>query len=155
MRFRNKTSSLRGTESGQAMVEFLLVILFVFLVFVSILQFILLMYGYTTLANSAKEGIRYAVVHGTGAGSASCSGPGSPGITCNDSAGDQVRIRVSQFASLSLQNVGISDVSVTYPGGCSAPGCEVKVTVSHGYNPLFLSWPNVTLNAAADGQIMN
>ena len=57
------------------MVEFALVIVFVFIVFISMLQMILLMYAYNTLADAAKEGIRYAIVHGTG--NTNCSGPGT------------------------------------------------------------------------------
>ena len=66
----NRMYKSRGTtgecQSGQAMVEFALVIVFVFLVFLSILQMILLMYAYNTFADAAKEGVRYAIVHGTG-----------------------------------------------------------------------------------------
>ncbi|HZP16903.1 MAG TPA: TadE family protein, partial [Terriglobales bacterium] len=74
-------------EEGQAMVEFALVITFVFLLFVSILQMILYMYAYNTLADAAKEGVRYAIVHGTGSGAGSCSGPGTatgvtPAVSC-------------------------------------------------------------------------
>ena len=60
-------------EGGQAMVEFALVAVFLFLLIVSIIQMILLMYAHTTLANAAKEGVRYAIVHGTG--NTVCSGP--------------------------------------------------------------------------------
>src|ERR1051326_8262423 len=90
-----RTSQCKG-ESGQAMVEFALVITFIFFVFVGILQMILLMYTYNTLADAAKEGIRYAVVHGTGFGAAGCSGPGTvasvtPAVTCtNDPNGTNV-----------------------------------------------------------------
>ena len=63
------------------MVEFVLVITVVFIVFVSMVQMILLMHAYNTLADAAKEGVRYAIVHGTGfcgtAASCGCSGPGS------------------------------------------------------------------------------
>ena len=63
-----KSKSPRGCDrqSGQAMVEFMLTIVIVFIVFVSMLQMIMLMYAYNTLADAAKEGVRYAVVHGTG-----------------------------------------------------------------------------------------
>ena len=69
---------------------------------------------------------------------------------------------VTNFAGVSLQNVTTSEVTVSYnPNGangsaCNVPGCLVRVTVQHTYTPLFgLSWPRVTLNAAADGRIMN
>ena len=146
------------------MVEFVLVAVFLFVLFVSILQMILFMYAYTTLADSAKEGVRYAIVHGTG--NTNCSGPGTtgpPAVTCpGKSPYPNVQAAVTNFAALSFQNVSASEVTVDYnPNGangspCNVPGCLVRVTVSHVYTPLFvLSWPNFTLYAAADGRIMN
>ena len=169
----------RSRQSGQAMVEFALVIVFLFILFVSVIQTILMMYAYTTLANAAKEGVRYAVVHGTGKTAATCSGPGnpsvSPALTCTDATGNNVKTAVTNFAGLSFQNVTSSEVTVCYdpdnstpPGcsnganknssfgaACSAPGCLVRVSISHTYRPFFGSrWPAITLNAAADGRIM-
>jgi Flp pilus assembly protein TadG len=162
------------------MVEYALVMLFLFVLFVSILQVILLMYAYSTLANAAKEGIRYAIVHGTGFGSTGCSGPGNPSVTptvscTSDSTGAQVQTAVTKFAGLSFQNVTSSDVTVCYDpkndgtcatdksgangtssfgAACSAPGCLVRVTVSHTYSPLFgLNWASFKMNAAAEGRI--
>src|SRR5579864_1540756 len=159
---QNRQSRLRKRESGQAMVEFMLVIVFIFVLFVSLLQMILLMYAYNTLADAAKEGVRYAIVHGTG--NTNCSGPGITGqVTCPDASPyNTLRQVVVNFASVSFQNVTLNDVNVSYnPGGanggaCNKPGCLVQVTVSHTYNPLFgFSWARITLNAAAEGTIMN
>lgn len=152
----------RDTE-GQSLVEFMLVITFLFVVFLGIIQTVLLMYAYTTLGNSAKEGVRYAIVHGTG--NTNCSGPGTTGpppVTCSDTTGANVQAAVVNFAGLSFQNVQTSDVTVDYnPNGangaaCNVPGCLVRVTVHYTYQPLFaFSWPSFTLYAAADGRIMN
>jgi Flp pilus assembly protein TadG len=172
-------ASRGGRELGQAMVEFMLVTIFLFLLFVCILQMILLMHAYNTLADAAKEGVRYAIVHGTQ--NSICSGPGdntvSPAITCTDASGQNVVDTVTNFASVSFQSISNTpnvEVSVSWnppdangtcanglngscaTTGCSAPGCMVKVTVSHVYTPLFgLSWPSFALNAAANGRIMN
>jgi len=167
-------------QGGQAIVEFSLVIFFIFILFVSVLQMILMMYAYNTVADAAKEGVRYAIVHGTG--NSTCSGPGDPTqnpvLTCTDSNAANVQAAVVDFAAVSFQSVITSDVTVSYNPqdsngtcangpcttgtpptanlGCSAPGCVVKVTVNHTYLPFFgLSWPNITLNAAAEGRIMN
>jgi len=173
----------REPESGQAMVEFMLVISVIFILFVSMLQTILLLYAYNTLADAAKEGVRYAVVHGTGIGTGLCSGPGTiasvtPAVTCTDSAGSNVVTTVTNFAGVSFQSISSTNnqcstptansVNVCYDPSsantnnsilgraCSQPGCLVRVTVSHTYNPLFgLGWPSVTLNAAAGGIIAN
>lgn len=154
----------RRDEAGQAMVEFALVSVFLFVLFVTILQTILLMHAYNTLADAAKEGVRYAIVHGTG--NSACSGPGlplaTPAVVCGDTSGTNVKTAVTNFAAVSFQNVPTSEVNVEYnPNGangalCNVPGCLVRVTVAHTYNPLFgLNWPSLTLNAAADGRIMN
>jgi hypothetical protein len=155
------------------MVEFALVTTFIFLLFVSVLQMILLMHAYNTLADAAKEGVRYAVVHGTQ--NSICSGPGNPNsspvITCTDSSGANVTSTAANFAGLSFQNILTTEVQVSYnpqdqngtcanaacsKPGCSAPGCMVRVTINHAYTPLFgLGWPSFTLNAAAQGRIIN
>ena len=150
-------------ESGQAMVEFMLVIFFVFILMVSILQMILLMHAYNTLADAAKEGMRYQIVHGTG--NSNCSGPGTtgpPAVICSDTTGANVKTVVTNFAAVSFQNISSSNVNVSYNpnnangANCNTPGCLVRVTVSYTYSPFFgLGWPKVTLNAAADGRIMN
>jgi Flp pilus assembly protein TadG len=143
------------------MVEFMLAISFVFILFVSILQMILLMHAYNTLADAAKEGVRYAIVHGTQ--NSNCSGPLSSTIcTSPDTSNANVKTAVTNFAGLSFQNITPGNVNVAYGpsivGGanCNNPGCSVRVTVFHLYNPFFgLGWPSITLNAAAEGRIMN
>jgi len=165
------------------MVEFILVVVFIFVLFVSILQMILLMHAYNTLADAAKEGVRYAIVHGTGLGAAGCSGPGTvasvtPAVSCTDSPGANVVTAAANFAGLGFQNISTSNFQCSTPTGnsinvcydpngantantafgsrCSQPGCVVRVTVSHTYTPLFgLNWPSFTLNAAATGTIAN
>ena len=150
-------------ERGQTMVEFALVITFILVVFVSMVQVILLMYAYTTLADAAKEGVRYAIVHGNG--NTVCQGPGTGpgGVTC-DHNNTNVVAAVTNFAGLSFQNINATnDVTVDYnpnnangTNPCNAPGCIVRVTVQHTYTPLFhLPWPTISLSAAASGRIMN
>jgi hypothetical protein len=165
MNFRRKfgQTNCGRHEVGQAMVEFILVVVFLFILFISILQMIMFMYAYTTLADAAKEGIRYAIVHGTG--NSNCSGPGTsgpPAVTCPDTPGTNVVTAVTNFAGMSFQNISSASVTVDYnPNGangsrCNVPGCLVKVTVAHTYQPLFgLGWPSFTLYAAADGRIVN
>lgn len=124
------------------------------------LQMIFLMHSYTTIADAAKEGIRYAIVHGTG--NSTCSGPGTSAVTCTDTTGANVKTAVVNFAVTSFQNVTAADVTVSYnpnnangTNPCNVAGCMVQVQVSHTYRPFFFNWPNITLNAAAGGRIMN
>ena len=54
-RLTSEMSGSKHSQAGQAMVEFALVIFFVFIVFVSAVQMILLMHAYNTLADAAKD----------------------------------------------------------------------------------------------------
>lgn len=138
---------------GQAQVEFILSVLFLMLLVFGVLELMLLVYTYNVLADSAKEGVRYAIVHGTS--SASCSGPGGGGVTCPDSAGANVKTAVKAYARYSFHDTSAMTVTVTYPESSSdAPGL-VLVGISYPYQPFFgLGWPTVTVRAAAAGRIM-
>lgn len=149
----------KGSE-GQAAVEFAFVIILVFFTFVSLLELIFLMHTYSSLADAAKEGMRYAIVHGTQ--NSICSGPNITGGPCPDNPANNVKTAVTTYATASLHNVTASNVTVTYfpltTGGvaCNDPGCMVRVTVNYQYAPLFgMGWPTVTIYAAANGVIMN
>jgi hypothetical protein len=155
VRLRN----FRRDSSGQAQVEFVLSILFVLLLIFGIIELILLIHTYNVLADAAKEGVRYAIVHGCDFNSANCSGtctlasPSPP--TCSDAAGDNVKNWALNFAKASLHNVPASAVTVNYPDGSSDAPNRVQVTVSYPYQPLFgLGWPTVTVKAAAEGRIV-
>src|ERR1700740_304628 len=52
------------SDRGQAQVEFALVVIFLFILVLSILETLFFMHTYNVLADSAKEGVRYAIVHG-------------------------------------------------------------------------------------------
>jgi TadE-like protein len=175
---RQKRRTIRHqAQAGQAMVEFMLVVVVLVILFASFLQMIMLMYAYTTIADAAKEGMRYAVVHGTG--NTNCSGPGTTGpppVTCSDTTGNNVVHAVigdnagtipctptCGAAALSFQPITTAEVTVDYnPNGangasaCNVAGCMVRVTVNHTYKPLFgFGWPKFNLRAAADGRIIN
>jgi len=138
---------------GQAQMEFVLSILFVMLFTFGMLELVLLVYTYNVLADSAKEGVRYAIVHGTD--SAACSGPGGGGVSCTDSSGANVQGAVQQYAQYSFHSTSSMTIAVSYPDSSSAPPSRVQVQISYPYQPFFgLGWPTVTVNAAAAGRIV-
>ena len=147
----------RKDSAGQAQVEFALSILFVVLLIFGIIELILLIYTYNTLADAAKEGVRYAIVHGCDFDSTTCSGTCS--TACTDTTGSNVVARAKNFASASLHDTSKMTFNVDYnPGGangssaCSKAGCAGRVTVAYPYQPFFgFSWPTVTVRAAAVG----
>jgi Flp pilus assembly protein TadG len=134
---------------GQAAVEFILSLVFVFIVIVGALEMIMLVYTYTVLADAAKEGVRYAIVHGFNNGSA--SGPTCPCAAIDGAAGTGV---VKTYAQLSLHDTSAMTVTVSYPDGTNTPPSRVRVQVVYPYQAFFgLGWPTVTVNAMAEGRI--
>ena len=147
------SGKLRSREKGQATVEFALTIVFVVLFLAGFLELVAMIYTYNVLADAAKEGVRYAIVHGTG--NSNCSGPATP--ACADATGANVQNAVLSYAQFSLHGTASMSVPApTYPDGtCAAPN-RVRVVVSYPYQPFFgLGWPTVTVYAAAEGRIVN
>ena len=152
---RSKTS--RNSQLGQATVEFAFMVIFLMILVVIFLEMVMLGYTYVVLADSAKEGVRYAIVHGTGM--STCSGPGTaatvPPITCPDAAGNNVKNAVKGKARYSLHSTATMTVTANYVDGSSAPPNRIRVTVSYPYQWFFgLGWSSVTVRAAAEGRIM-
>ena len=52
-------------QNGQSAVEFAFTIVFVMLLILAAIELTVMIYTYTVLADAAKEGVRYAIVHGT------------------------------------------------------------------------------------------
>jgi Flp pilus assembly protein TadG len=113
---------------------------------------------YTSVANAAKAGARYAIVNGV---DIHAGGP-----TTDDS---NVVTQVKNFASAGGLNTANLTVHVNYytytnAGGlsaacttaaCNAPGSWVRVTASYPYDPFvgYFSLPSITLASATEGVI--
>jgi len=158
------------SDRGQALVEFALVIIFLFLLVLGILEMLFFMNTYNVLADSAKEGVRYAIVHGVN--NKYAVGPTCPCAKIDGAAGPSLAAAedptntygiVKTFAQYSLRDTTGMTVTVTY-GPADSPAVSplnktpnrVQVVVTYPYHPFFgLGWPTVTVNAAAEGRIMN
>ena len=64
-RFGRKVMGLGGLrgERGQSMVEYALVLPILLLLLLGIMEFGILVFNYNTIANAAREGARYGIVH--------------------------------------------------------------------------------------------
>jgi Flp pilus assembly protein TadG len=146
-------------ERGQAVVEFMLTVVFLMLLIVGFIELVMMLYTYNTLADAAKEGVRYAIVHGST--SALPTGPSkdtasAPPYSCTSSSTnvDAVVNWVKSFAGLSLHDTSTMTVNVCYFDGDNVSPHQVQVVVSYPYTPFFgLGWPSVNVNAAAGGRI--
>jgi Flp pilus assembly protein TadG len=147
-------------ERGQSAIEFALTIVMLVVLLVGMLELTMFVYTYSALADAAKEGVRYAIVHG--ASGTSPSGPSGVAQTsawgaCNssDSGTDSVVNAVQRYAALSLHSTTAIHVFVCYPDKSNSPGSSVEVSVNYLYQPLFgLGWPKVNVAANSAGRIM-
>ena len=159
------TPSWRGAR-GQAQVEFALVIVLLVVLILSMLELMSLLHIYNVLADAAKEGLRYAVVHGTG--NATPAGPSCPCTDIDGPAAPPGTVSgygsgygvVKTYAQYSLHDISGLTVSVYYPDTANPPANQapnrVRVEIAYPYSPFFnLGWLTVTVNAAAEGRIMN
>ena len=125
------TSGLAGRR-GQTLVEFSVVAVLTVIMLLFVVEMGRMLLVYTTVANAARAGVRYAVVHGSTrtAGSTvdSAAGPGADPT--------QVVTVVKNFASGGLLTTSLLVVHVTYPGASNAPGQLVTITAVYPYDPL-------------------
>ncbi len=146
--------------------EFVLSILFVLVLIFGIMELVMMVYTFTVVADSAKEGVRFAIVHGCN--NTECYGPGActnlvggTPVTCDASATGIVN-RVRQYAQYSLHDIAGMNITVTYGPATgltspdtSMPGSAVKVDVQYPYVPYFSFGWRPTLHASATGSIFN
>ena len=109
-------------DRGQALIEFALILPVILLVITGLFDVARATWQENTLAYAAREGTRYAIVHG----SASTT-PAYPG-------NDQDVVDVVRAAA-----VGVPNVSVTVnwvDGGCYDRACRVSVDASSAFIPI-------------------
>jgi Flp pilus assembly protein TadG len=156
---RPESARSAGGSQGQALVEFAMAALITLLLVLAVVEFSRIMMVYTTLADAARLGARYAVTHGTV--------PGNSVPTAGDIQSG-VNAVVEKFLAPATVNINSANIATTFPGsatspssatlpcppGATTPGCPVQVTVSYPYNLLVSSLPvNVTLSTTSEGVI--
>ena len=124
-------------EDGQAMVEFLLSAIFLFTLMFGVVQLVVLTYTFVEMAQAAKAGVRYAVVHGSHSGSS--SGPGNT---------TGVENAVKYYSNHSGMTI-----TVSYPDGDNAPPKRVRVDLSYPFSFIPLAWALPTVTTSAEGRI--
>jgi Flp pilus assembly protein TadG len=144
---QTSNSALRSDKRvarGAVQIEFALTILVVIFVTFWMWELVMMTYTMNVLSDSAKEGTRYAIVHGL-EGSSACSG--SPDTTA-------IVSRVQDFAKMSLHSMAGMTVTVSYQGSCNLPGNWVRVVIAYPFVPYINLPVNYTLHAASEGRIV-
>ena len=147
----------RGVESvsekGSSLIEFGLVSILLVLIILGVVEMSRMVLVYTTIANAARAGARYAIVHGSDRTGSGVDGPSSSGDY------SQVCTVVTNFASggaLDKSKLTCTGrITVTYTPS-NASGSNVKVKVTYPYDPwitYFVPLGSVTLSSISQGVI--
>lgn len=140
---------LCGSESGSLVIETALSLLLVIPIVFWLFEMCMLTYTYSVLGDAARQGIRYAIVHGTD--TTNCSGPSTG---CADTSGANVIAVVQQAAAYSFHDLSDMQVQVLYPDLSSAPLSRVTVTINYTYVP-YIRLPGIaqSVQLSAQGRI--
>lgn len=115
----------RWRDGGQSLVEFALIAPLLMLLVLATIDGARAVFAYNTIANAAREGARYGIVHG-----GASSTPIGPGVNEAD-----LVTHVEQFT----RSFPAPDIAVTptWPQGSNSDGSPVAVQVTYQYRPLF------------------
>lgn len=145
--------SRKAARRGGAVVEFAIVLMLLLTIILAGIEFDRLVLAYTTVANAARVGARYAIVHG-----GSRTGVGDPASGATDAS--KVIEVVKTFASAGTLDPEKVDVDVSYPASTSVadpgnqPGKAVVVTVTYPYDPLTFLPFSLDLTSTTRGVIV-
>jgi Flp pilus assembly protein TadG len=136
---RRGRNAARGEEGG-ALIEFALTVPVLLSFFFGLIEVSMALYMHQVLSECAREGTRYAMVHGS---------------TCVNGAGNSCTMSaasINSFVSgLSWPNIGGAPMSVstTFPDGNQSPGSRVQVYVSYPFPYRVPFVPPTTLHMSA------
>ena len=147
---RARVAAIARDQDGTMLLEFTLSVWTLLLVSFLLFEFCMMVYTYSTLGDAAREGVRYAVVHGTS--SSLCSGP-SAGC---DNTGSRVTALVNGYAAVSFHDVSGMTVTPSWPDGRSTPSSRVVVTITYPYVPYLqvLGFTPPSMRVIAEGRIV-
>ena len=128
-----------ANEEGASLVEFSLVTFMFIISMLGVVEMGRMVLVYTSLADAAHAGMRYAIVHGIDNTSVT-SGP-----SCAPSSCTGINTVVRNYASTGLLVGSNVTVTVSYPDSANKPGSRVQVTAAYTYSPL-VSWFSTKLN---------
>jgi Flp pilus assembly protein TadG len=127
-----------GNSRGQTLIEFAVSVFLLVMLLLGVFEISRMILVYTTVANAARVGARYAIVHG-----ANASPTGTVAL---------VQGVVRNYLSAGPLTSANATINVTGAGG--AIGSSVTVQVSYPYNPLVTYFPlTANLGSVSQGVI--
>jgi Flp pilus assembly protein TadG len=112
------------SDEGSALVEFALTVPLLFTFFFGLIEVSMAIYTHQVISETAREGTRYAMVHGS---------------TCLNGSGNSCTVTASNVnsyvAAIPWPNIGggTTTINTTYPDGNEAPGSRVQVTITYAF----------------------
>lgn len=143
---RVKRSHPTASEDGSILIESALALTVILPLVFWLFELCMLTYTCSVLGNAARDGVRYAIDHGSG--SADCSGP-SQG--CSDGSAANVVSVVKQSAAYCFHDLSGMKVQVSYPDASSAPPSRVVVAIEYTYVP-YIQLPGIAQNIQVQSQ---
>ncbi|MBI5396676.1 MAG: pilus assembly protein [Verrucomicrobia bacterium] len=147
----NKRSGLNGARAtchgpkrGQSLVEFAIGLLVLLLLVFGVVDLGRAVFAYNSISHCAREGTRYAVVHGA-------ESPTPIGPADNDPALDNL-LRAKYAVGLDTSRLTINS---NWAGGNNAPGATVTVTVRYSFQSAILFALPLSLQSRSSGTIVN
>ena len=125
---------------GQAQIEFLLTIVLFLLTLFGTFEICRLLLSYTTLANAARVGIRFATTHG------------SENEVDFQTTATAIQDIVRDFTAGSLIDSSLVTVTTSWPNG-SDPGDQVRVQIQYPYQPFVVLPLSTSLGTQSEGII--
>lgn len=136
---------------GASLIEFAFIAFILIVMMLAGIEIDRMVLVYTTLADSARAGVRYAIAHGSNRSGSGLDGSSGPTNTT------QVATIVKGYASMGILNPANLTVNVTYTANsvftAGSPGSTVKVVVQYPYDPFTALPLRVTLSAMSFGVI--
>ena len=154
---RRSTRCRDAGDRGGTLVELSLCLFLVTIMTLSAVEFGRFVLVYTAVANAARTGARYAIVHGaTRCETPATCGTGIDGPSGPTSNPPQVLAVVKNYASAAVLDPSRLVITVTYPDPFpgNSPGQRVNVTVVYPYDPFTTYFPlRVRLGSTSQGII--
>lgn len=159
--FTRRKRSRIASERGASMVEFVMTLLIITFVLFLLVEFSLWVYAYNVMADAAKAGVRYAIVHGSNStipSGPTCTGGCTTDATCADNSPNVTNVQneVKKWAKFSVYSTSSINVTVCYLDGTNTAPGRVQVKVSNPTTAFFSKlWSTAAITATAQGRIVN
>ena len=142
-RLKRSTSTATGRSRGQTLVEFALAFPIFIVLLIGLIEGGRYVFYSESLNHAAREGARYAIIHGANAPDGDSTGPP------DDPSGADIKdaVREASLGFADADEIVIPDP--TYVPNNNTRGSSVTVTLQYTYTPIVSVFGSITIEAEA------